>query len=258
MTLLEAIVNLDLLPGARVVESRLAADLGVSRIPIREALRQLEAAQLVVMHHRRGTYVAPLTARDATEVYTVRITLESLAARLAAENASGAQIRAMEATLGVAADAIASGRFDELRKLNAQFHRQIIDTSDNRMLVVALESVGHHVARLRTIQNLSADEATHENAQQGHLAILQAISRRQARRAEQLMEEHVRLAITRIVPLLEAALREDASLGRLIARKRATHVAPVIQTYSPVAMGNAATNGDTDVLETPNAPQSRL
>lgn len=208
--LLKAIISLDLLPEERLVESTLAAQLGVSRLPVREALRQLEREQLVVISHRRGARVAPLTGRGAAEIYTLRISLESLAAGLAAENAGGGQVRAMEATLEAAAQAIALDDRGEIAAQSARFHAAVVAASDNRMLAIVLQTIGHHVARLRTIQALSAQTSTAENALQGHRAIYQAIAKRQARRAERLMAEHIRIALDRIVPLLSAS-----SLDRL-------------------------------------------
>src|SRR6185437_3746677 len=108
--ILDGIVSLRFAPGARLIENSLAVDLGVSRLPVREALRQLEREQLVVIHPNRGASVAALTPRDADEIYTLRIALEALAARLAAENAGGEQIRAMDATLNEAAELVAADR----------------------------------------------------------------------------------------------------------------------------------------------------
>lgn len=207
--ILEAIVRLDLAPGARLVEGRLATQLGVSRVPVREALRQLERDQLVVVHPRRGATVASLTSRDADEVYTLRITLEALAARLAAENASGEQIRAMEATLRQAAE-ITSRDLDQFYALGTQFHSQVVLASGNEKLAVLLKVISHHVARLRVIQARSTSPELMQRSSEQHREICQAIARREAERAEQLMEEHVRRSRQRVLPLLASSA---ASVG---------------------------------------------
>jgi len=199
--ILEAIVRLDLAPGARLVEGRLAAQLGVSRVPVREALRQLESEQLVVVHPRRGATVASLTSRDADEVYTLRITLEALAARLAAENASGEQIRAMEETLRRQAE-MASLDVEQFYACGAKFHAQIVLASGNEKLAALLTVISHHVARLRVIQSRSSSPELMQRSTEQHREICQAIARREAEQAEGLMEEHVRRSRQRVLPLL--------------------------------------------------------
>ena len=201
--ILDGIVSLRFTPSARLIENSLAGELGVSRLPVREALRQLEREQLVVLHPNRGASVAPLTARDADEIYTLRITLDALAARLAAENTGGEQIRAMEATLDTAAMLAATDR-DRFYELNSRFHAQIVAASGNEKLVVMLRVIGHHVARLRTVQARASRPDTREATDRGHRAICQAIARRQVRHAERLMERHVSGARARIVSLLSS------------------------------------------------------
>lgn len=213
--ILEGIISLRLAPGTRLVENRLALQLGVSRLPVREALRQLEREQLVVVNPRRGASVASLTARDADEVYTLRITLEPLAARLAAENAGGEAIRAMERTLADQAAQRDPSQREAHYRSGARFHTQIVAASGNRKLEVMLGVISYHVARLRTVQARSAAPALLSSAIQGHSAIWQAISRRQSDLAGELMEEHVRLARDRIVSLLESTPVEEFAPAEL-------------------------------------------
>jgi DNA-binding GntR family transcriptional regulator len=200
--ILRAIVGLELAPGERLIESRLAAQFGVSRLPVREALHRLERERLVVVRPHRGASVAPLTAHDAVEIFTLRITLEALAARLAAENAGGPEIRAMEATIAATAAEIAAGRPDALFESGAVFHAQVVAASGNRLLAAVLEPIGHHVARLRTLQARSAPEAIIEQGQAAHLAIWRAIARRRGDLAARLMETHITLARDRVLPQL--------------------------------------------------------
>ncbi|HLH74601.1 MAG TPA: GntR family transcriptional regulator [Chloroflexota bacterium] len=203
--ILDAIIRLDLLPGERLVEGRLAARLGVSRVPVREAIRQLEREQLVVVNPRRGATVAPLTPRDANEVYTLRITLEALAARLAAENAGGEHMRVMEEMLQRAAE-VASQDPEQFYVYGAKFHAQVVLASGNEKLAVLLRVIGHHVARLRMVQARSSSPEIRQRSMAQHDAIYKAIARRQAARAERLMAEHVRGSRDRIVPLLDSML----------------------------------------------------
>src|SRR5881628_3303257 len=82
----QAILAGEIQPGERLLETRLAESLGVSRIPVREAIRKLERDGLIVVYPRRGVYASPLGPRDVDEVYAIRAVLEGLAARLAAEH----------------------------------------------------------------------------------------------------------------------------------------------------------------------------
>src|SRR5574344_2068817 len=84
-TLREAIISGVLRPGERLMEIQLAEELGVSRTPVREAIRKLELEGFVIMIPRRGTYVANLSIKDINDVYEIRISLDVLAAGLAAE-----------------------------------------------------------------------------------------------------------------------------------------------------------------------------
>lgn len=206
--ILDAIIRLDLKPGERLVENSLAAQIGVSRLPVREALRQLEREQLVILRPRRGAVVAPLTARDAREIYTLRMTLEGMAARLAAENASNEDSHAMGETIQTIDEAMANRDYLTAGATGTKLHQQILVASNHRKLAVVMHTIGHHVARLRTLQRMSANESTIEKAAAGHRAIFEAISHRQAGRAEFLMSEHIRVAIERIVPILDTSSGE--------------------------------------------------
>lgn len=232
--ILGAITSLELAPEQRLVEARLAEQLGVSRLPVREAIRQLEREQLVVVRPRRGAVVAPLTTRDAEEVYALRIRLETLAAFLATENASGEQLRAMEEVLDLEGREIASGERESLYRRGASFHALIVAAGENRKLEVMLRTIGHHVARLRTLQARSASPDSVESAHQAHLEILKAIARRQPRRAERLMDEHIRVARDRIVPLLQLDASPEAGPTQLVQPVPALDVA-LLAEKRPIA-----------------------
>src|SRR2546423_13163446 len=88
----QAILAGEIEPGERLLETRLAQSLGVSRIPVREAIRKLEREGLIVVFPRRGVYASSLSPRDVDEVYAVRAVLEGLAARLPAESRGGTQL----------------------------------------------------------------------------------------------------------------------------------------------------------------------
>ena len=98
-TLRDAIINQVLRPGERLMEIQLAEEMGVSRTPVREAIRKLELEGFVVMVPRRGVYVAGISMKDIHEVFEVRSALEALAASLAAERITEEELEEMERRL---------------------------------------------------------------------------------------------------------------------------------------------------------------
>jgi DNA-binding GntR family transcriptional regulator len=124
-------------PGDRLTEERLADDFGVSRNPVREAIRVLEAEGFLHAQPRRGAVVASLSVRDVEDLFDVRLSLETLAATLAAERA-GAGGAALEKLL---ARAGATRRTADLAALNTRFHSEICQLAGNALLTALMESL---------------------------------------------------------------------------------------------------------------------
>jgi DNA-binding GntR family transcriptional regulator len=144
----ERIITLELPPAAVIDEAKLMADLGLGRTPIREALQRLALENLVVILPRRGTIVADLNMSDLQKIFEIRVDLELLAVRLAAQRATPAQIAAM-AALFASADALL-GRGDnyELIRLDHEAHRLLAKAAHNEFLEETLERLYNHVLRL--------------------------------------------------------------------------------------------------------------
>ena len=121
-------------PGERLVEDRLADELGVSRNPVREALRALEVEGYVELIPRRGAIVADLSPDVVAEIFEVRSALEALGARLAAERATPAQIRRLERLLDTSAQALERGDLRRMPGLNTRFHQLVLDMGGNALL----------------------------------------------------------------------------------------------------------------------------
>ena len=121
-------------PGDRLVEDRLSAQLGVSRVPIREALRTLAAEGLVDIPPRRGASVAEVSADVARDLVEVRATLEGLNARLAARHHEEAIIMQLRQVLEEGNAAARSGNVDDLVRLNAAFHDKLAEAGRNGIL----------------------------------------------------------------------------------------------------------------------------
>ncbi|MBF6210529.1 GntR family transcriptional regulator [Nocardia puris] len=133
-TLKRRIVEVDLRPGTRLVERDLAADLEVSRIPLREALRMLAADGLVLLVPSKGALVATFSPADVADLFDVREALESLAARLAAQRATAVGVSALARRLDEARAATAAGDRPRIAAANAAFHAEIIEMAANPLL----------------------------------------------------------------------------------------------------------------------------
>lgn len=140
-------------PGDRLTEDRLAEAFGVSRNPVREAIRVLEAEGFVVAQPRRSVVVATLSAEDVRDLFDVRLALEPLAARLAAERAGPAAGTALREITGVAEAAAAAGHLDRVAELNTRFHATICAHSGN-VLLQSMTGTLH--ARLQWVYRQSA------------------------------------------------------------------------------------------------------
>lgn len=121
-------------PGDRLVEDKLSVELGVSRVPIREALRTLAAEGLVDLPPRRGASVAALSPGVARDLVEVRATLEGLNARLAARHHQGAIVDQLRQVLIEGNRAAQSGTIDDLVRLNAAFHDKLAEAGRNSVL----------------------------------------------------------------------------------------------------------------------------
>ena len=136
------IINGDLPPGTRLRERELADELGVSRIPVREALPYLEADGFVTSQSHRGAIVTELTLRDVQELFDVRLGVEVHAARLAAQRvANGANPAEVRAAMARAERALAGGDAGLIAESNAELHETIVALAGNSLLTAMMRSV---------------------------------------------------------------------------------------------------------------------
>jgi DNA-binding GntR family transcriptional regulator len=174
-------------PGERLVEERLAQDLGVSRNPVREAIRLLAAEGLVVITARRGAVVAGVTEQAARETVEVRALLEGHNARLAARRKDDRILKQIAAVLERGTKAAAAGRYDELPALNARFHQALATAGQNEVLGDMLERL-----RARTAMFFAPTEPERQETQWSeHAAILRAILDGDEDLAAALAADHV-------------------------------------------------------------------
>jgi DNA-binding GntR family transcriptional regulator len=128
------ILDGSLKPGERLVEDRLSSELGVSRVPVREALRSLSAEGLVTLLPRRGATVVEVTPEDVAELVEVRALLEGLNARLAAQRHDPGIVAQLQDTLERGNAAAGNGTAEALARLNAEFHERLAEASRNSVL----------------------------------------------------------------------------------------------------------------------------
>lgn len=177
-------------PGDRLTETELAERLGISRTPVREAIRALEADGLVVHIPRVGASIRRLTYPEVTELYEMRTVLEGTAARLAARTASDVEL----AELRLISDEMARTQADSARMyaLNRQFHRNLLDAARNRFL---LEAVAGLEKTMLILGPTTMEDATRAaSAQTEHEAVLAALEARDGDQAEVLMRAHISAA----------------------------------------------------------------
>jgi DNA-binding GntR family transcriptional regulator len=172
----------------RLDERRLSEDLGVSRTPIREAMTLLEQEGFVRTRPRRGIYVVKKTKREIVEIVTVMAALESMAARLAAERATEADIAELHGLMDQFVFGNDGARLDEYSDANIAFHQAIIRMSGCALLAEMTENLFIHMRAIRKItihqENRAARSIT------DHMRLIDALERRDPDLAERLAREH--------------------------------------------------------------------
>ena len=185
--LLEEIRGGKLQPGARLTETDLAVRLSISRTPVREAIRRLEADGLVTHQPRVGAVVRTLDYAEVMELYEMRGVLERTAAHMAARSASEVELAELFALNDDMAAAGADG--PRLAALNQKFHLTLIDAARNRYLVKAVQSV--HKTLLILGPTTLEEEGRAAQAVEEHATILAALSARDGATAEAAMRAHM-------------------------------------------------------------------
>jgi DNA-binding GntR family transcriptional regulator len=172
----------------RLDERRLSQDLGVSRTPIREAMTVLEQEGFVRTRPRRGIYVVKKTKREIVEIITVMAALESMAARLAAERATDAEIAELRRLMDAFTDGRNSDRLDDYSDANIAFHQAIIRISGCALLAEMTENLFIHMRAIRKITIHQDNRAARSISD--HRRIIEALERRDADLAERLARQH--------------------------------------------------------------------
>ncbi|HEY7730049.1 MAG TPA: GntR family transcriptional regulator [Gaiellaceae bacterium] len=185
----ELIVTLELPPGSMMNERELMGRLGLGRTPVREALRALARERLVDVYPRRGIFVSGVDVRDLAGLSEARAVLESVAARLAAERSTAADLAETEALLQELATAAGDPDERRLIELDQRIHRHVYASAHNPFLEATLNE--YYVLTLR-IWFLALDRVARlDDAIREHRTLLEAIRDRDPARAEAAMSDHV-------------------------------------------------------------------
>jgi DNA-binding GntR family transcriptional regulator len=191
----EAILTGALRPGDRIKERDVAAQMGISTTPVKEALRRLEQEGLVVSQPRRGAVVGPLVLTPPAEILQIRADLEGYAARLAAEKMSAGQkavlMRELEALESLAVDSADDRAL--VAEATSAFHHSIRHGADNVFLERFLSTLAPFDRTIRIKSTLDPDEWTLDRAE--HRSIVDAIVAGDGEAAERVMHEHIHRVI---------------------------------------------------------------
>jgi DNA-binding GntR family transcriptional regulator len=197
----DLILSRELKPGERLVQSELAAQLGVSRTPIREALHQLASEGLVTLSRYKGASVAEFSPVELEEIYHVRIALEGYAARLAAKNITDEELQQLRELLPQMKEAYEQGERSRLLEVNRQFYLCLYAATRQQRLYELVVNHLHLSRQYRRIyfylENLAANTVAE------HEALLKVLEQRDVEAAEHLTRVYLEETVAGLIEFLQ-------------------------------------------------------
>ncbi len=206
-SLREAIIEGRLKPNERLMEIQLAEEMGVSRTPVREALRKLELEGFVVMVPRKGAYVAGISMKDIVDVFEVRAALEALAAGLAAERITEEELDQLERYLVQIYELSEGDNINAIVEGDTSFHDVMYRASRNQRLVQIITHLQEQIQRFR-MTSLSQPGRTRV-ALEEHKKIVDAVAERNVELAQHLAREHIENAEQSLLNTLKEGKETD-------------------------------------------------
>ena len=189
-TLRQAILKGELKPGERLMEIQLANKLGVSRTPVREAIRKLELEGLVLMIPRKGAEVAEITRQDMEDVLEVRTALEELAVKDACDHITDAQLSELKKASNEFKKALLEGKdLVTCADADMHFHDVILSATNNRRLIQMLNNLSEQMYRYRF--EYIKDFSQHDRLVEEHKVIYQAIVKKDKETASNMAKVHI-------------------------------------------------------------------
>lgn len=195
--ILEGILSGRYHAGDALVETRLAEEIGVSRTPVREAIRQLEREGLVTSIPNKGVVVNGISEEDVEDIYHIRSLTEGLAVRWAAERIDEEQRRQLEETAELMEYYTLKNNMEQVAKLDARFHTLIYESCKSKVLRHILSTLLYYVHQAR-LGSLKVPQRA-QQALKEHKAILDAVLSGKGEEAEVLMTEHVKNAMLNLL-----------------------------------------------------------
>jgi DNA-binding GntR family transcriptional regulator len=200
----EKILNGDVAPGERLIETRLAQDIGTSRTPVREALHSLELEKLIKSIPRVGYVVESMNVQELEQICEIRSVIEALAARWAMEKAHTRLVKDLTKNITKQEKALSKNKLQEYIELDAQFHDIIAKLSGSDRLLELDQTLRRHMLRYRAHVVYAIDTAI--RSVEGHRRIVNAIEQGDAAHAVQALEQHLQQSKEDI---LQYVLREE-------------------------------------------------
>lgn len=189
-TLRQAILKGELEPGERLMEIQLAEKMGVSRTPIREAIRRLEKESLVIMVPRKGAEVAGISEKILKDVLEIRMTLEKMALRLAISRADSEDIRRLEMCEMKFQSAVDSSDLVKMAEADEEFHFVIYEAANNEKLTEILNSLKENMYRYR--MEYLKDENYRKDLLNEHNALIEAFKRKDLEQGVIITDRHIK------------------------------------------------------------------
>ena len=188
-TMRDAILTGRLSPGERLMEIQIAEEMGVSRTPVREAIRKLELEGFVVMVPRKGAYVAGISMKDIVDVFEVRAALEALAASLAAERITDEELDELERSIVSISEVSSGENIGPVVEQDTGFHDIIYKASRNKKLIQFITNLKEQLQRFRATSLASPGRS--KKAVEEHKQIVEALAARNAKQAAKLAQMHI-------------------------------------------------------------------
>lgn len=177
-------------------EKAIGDELGVSRTPVREALRQLELQGLVTITPNKGAHVTGFSKQDLNDIYEIRSVLEGLCAKWAAVKATPEQIEELEEIVYLTRFHVSKGNSQQVFELDNKFHEILYEASGSKVLSSVLSDFHHYVQRVRKATLKSKERS--EKSNEEHEKILEAVKSHDALKAQQLAHQHIMRTIENI------------------------------------------------------------
>lgn len=188
-SLRDAILKGELKPGERLMEVHLAEKLGVSRTPVREAIRKLEQEGLAVVNPRRGAEVAKMTEKDLDDVLQIRLALDALAVRMACDHMTEDDLHDLEVATKNFESSIHAGDIKAMVETDEAFHDVIYNSTGNPKLIVMINNIREQMYRFR--YEYLKDSAAYPRLIDEHREIFEGLKSRDQEHVEEAIQIHI-------------------------------------------------------------------